>query len=149
MAGSLMSVLIAGVLVFAQPPANATATIVEAYLEIHSVLASDRVDGVKGHARTIAAQARALGKEGADLATAAAAVESAADVKAARDAFGPLSEAVIARVKADPAFEAGSKLRLAYCSMADASWLQRGEQIRNPYYGSQMLTCGELRPLTN
>ncbi len=37
----------------------------------------------------------------------------------------------------------------AYCPMAfddaGASWLQLGETINNPYFGSEMLRCGELR----
>jgi Cu(I)/Ag(I) efflux system membrane fusion protein len=26
-----------------------------------------------------------------------------------------------------------------------ADWLQRGEQINNPYFGASMLRCGEIR----
>ena len=37
----------------------------------------------------------------------------------------------------------------AYCPMAfddtGAEWLQRGEQINNPYFGELMLRCGEIR----
>lgn len=37
----------------------------------------------------------------------------------------------------------------AYCPMAfdntGAEWLQRGETINNPYFGSMMLRCGEIR----
>jgi Cu(I)/Ag(I) efflux system membrane fusion protein len=28
---------------------------------------------------------------------------------------------------------------------AGAEWLQRGEQIDNPYFGASMLRCGEIR----
>lgn len=38
---------------------------------------------------------------------------------------------------------------LAHCPMAfdnkGADWLQRGEPIRNPYFGSRMFRCGEIR----
>ncbi|RYF79677.1 MAG: DUF3347 domain-containing protein, partial [Chitinophagaceae bacterium] len=33
---------------------------------------------------------------------------------------------------------------LQYCPMKNASWLSSAKQIRNPYYGSSMLTCGEV-----
>jgi RND family efflux transporter MFP subunit len=36
-------------------------------------------------------------------------------------------------------------LVVAYCPMKKATWLQRGEQIANPYYGSAMLDCGDVR----
>jgi len=32
-----------------------------------------------------------------------------------------------------------------YCDMAKASWLQMDRKIRNPYYGKEMLECGEIR----
>jgi hypothetical protein len=32
----------------------------------------------------------------------------------------------------------------AYCPMKKASWLSNDKAIRNPYYGSAMLTCGNV-----
>ena len=32
-----------------------------------------------------------------------------------------------------------------YCPMKKASWLTKEQSIRNPYYGSAMLTCGEIK----
>ena len=45
---------------------------------------------------------------------------------------------------------------LAHCPMAfdfeGADWLQRGDQVNNPYFGASMLRCGDIResfdPLT-
>jgi len=38
---------------------------------------------------------------------------------------------------------------IAFCPMADggkgAEWLQLEDKVKNPYYGSAMLTCGEIR----
>jgi hypothetical protein len=58
-----------------------------------------------------------------------------------------LSDAVIALVQTDGFTEAAADLRLAYCPMAKRSWLQRDDRLRNPYYGSAMLSCGEFKPL--
>jgi hypothetical protein len=139
--------LVAGIGVSAQPSADATKAIVKSYLEIQTALASDKFEDVKGPARTLSAQAVALGKEGAALARAATAFASSPDLKAAREAFGPLSDAVIARVQADGSKDVAADLRLAYCPMVKRSWLQREEQVRNPYYGTTMLTCGEIKPV--
>jgi Protein of unknown function (DUF3347) len=127
--------------------ADATKAIVTSYLEIQAQLAADHFENVKGPARALTAQAVALGKQGADLAKAATAFEAAADLKGAREAFGALSDAVIAHVKASPSKDVGSDLRLAYCSMVKKSWLQRDAQVRNPYYGTTMSNCGEFKPL--
>jgi hypothetical protein len=140
-------VLVAGFVTTAQQPADAPHKIVKSYLEIQAQLASDRFEGVKSPAQSIATEAKGLGTGGADLEKAANALEAASDIKSAREAFGALSDAVIALAKTDAWQDAASGLRLVYCSMAKRSWLQRDEQIRNPYFGTQMLTCGETRPL--
>ena len=129
----------------APPSGDVTRAIVKTYLEVQAALAADRFEDVKGPARSLASQAAALGREGADLAKAATAFAAAADIAAARTAFAPLSDAVIARVKSDKSSDAASGLKLGYCPMVRQSWLQNGDQVRNPYYGTRMLTCGELK----
>jgi hypothetical protein len=120
--------------------------IVQSYLALQSQLAMDKTDDVKGPARAIAAQAVTMGKEGTEIAKAASRLESAPDLKSARDAFGALSDAVIAAGKAE-GWKDVEGVRLAFCPMVRRSWLQKDQQIRNPYYGATMLTCGELKPL--
>jgi hypothetical protein len=62
----------------------------------------------------------------------------------ARDKFGRLSDALVTYMD-------GLKLvppdgvRKAYCPMANKPWLQKGDTLANPYYGSSMLTCGEFQ----
>lgn len=36
-----------------------------------------------------------------------------------------------------------------YCPMAKASWLSETKDIKNPYYGSKMLTCGTIKKQIN
>jgi hypothetical protein len=118
--------------------------IVKTYLELHALLAQDKFDELKGPAGTLASQAAALGKEGAGLAKAATAFAAAKDLKLARDSFAPLSDALIARVKANGSADLASDLRVGYCPMNRQSWIQREEPVRNPYYGTTMLTCGSV-----
>ena len=120
--------------------------IVESYVVIQSQLAADKVAEVKAPARAIAAKAASMGKEGAAIAKAAATLEAATDLTSARAAFGPLTDAVMAAGKAE-GWKDVEGVRLAFCPMVKQSWLQKEEQIRNPYYGSGMLTCGEFKPL--
>jgi hypothetical protein len=120
--------------------------IVESYLTFQSQLAADKVGEIKAPARAIAERAVKMGKEGADLAKAATSLEAASDIKSARTAFGTLTDAVMAAGKAE-GWKDVEGVRLAFCPMVKQSWLQKEEQIRNPYYGSGMLTCGEFKPL--
>lgn len=126
---------------------EAMKAIVGSYLEIHAALAADRVDSIKAPAQAIVRQAEPMGEKGAGIVKAARAVEQASDLEAARKAFAPLSDAVIAGAKAE-GWSDLSDVKLAYCPMAKASWLQTGDKIRNPYYGSMMLECGEFRDRT-
>ena len=82
-----------------------------------------------------------MGEQAAAIGAAAEALAGAMDLWSARDAFGPLSDALIAYGK-----EVGfGELRVAYCPMVDKEWVQATSEIRNPFYGSMMLTCGEFR----
>jgi len=117
--------------------------VVGSYLEIQAQLATDKFEGVKPAATALAARADAMGEAGAAIAKAAKTVAAAADLKAARDSFGPLTDAVVAAAKADGWKDLGD-VKLAYCPMVKRSWLQKEDQIRNPYYGGAMLTCGEF-----
>lgn len=147
-----MKTTIAVVMVlFAVTAASAAASeslkaIVDAYTQIQSQLAADKIDDLKGPARAIAGQAATMGKNGEALAKAATAIEAAKNLKGARDAFGRLTDAVMAAGKAE-GWKDVEGVRIGFCPMVSKSWLQKDEQVRNPYYGSQMLTCGELKPL--
>ncbi len=68
------------------------------------------------------------------------------DLKKQRENFVYLSEALIKTVAA---FGTGDKtIYVDYCPMANsdkgAYWLSDVAEIRNPYYGDAMLTCGEI-----
>jgi hypothetical protein len=119
-------------------------TIVDPYLKIQDALASDSVDDVRANAGNIATAATALGAPAMKIDTSALQLASASDLADARVKFGALSEAI-------DAYMTGMKLappdgvRVAFCPMVLKPWMQRDGTLRNPYYGSQMLTCGSYR----
>ena len=70
------------------------------------------------------------------------------DIEVARSRFEGMSEAVIALQRRFG--HRGSEVwQLVHCPMAfdnkGADWLQRGEQVNNPYFGASMLRCGDIR----
>jgi Cu(I)/Ag(I) efflux system membrane fusion protein len=123
---------------------DAMKAIIASYLDIHARLFTDKMDGVKPAAAAIAVQASSMGAGGATMAAAAKRMEAAADLKAAREAFGGLSDAVIAAGKAE-GWKDVPDIKMAYCPMVNKSWLQKDGSIRNPYYGPMMPTCGEFK----
>jgi Cu(I)/Ag(I) efflux system membrane fusion protein len=123
---------------------DAMKAIVGSYLEIQARLAGDKIEGIKPAAQAIGEQAARMGKSGDDIVKTAKALEQAADLKTARDAFGPLSDAVIAAGNAEN-WKDVPDVRVAYCPMVKRSWVQKEETIRNPYFGASMLSCGEFK----
>ncbi|WP_034885965.1 efflux RND transporter periplasmic adaptor subunit [Gillisia sp. JM1] len=72
---------------------------------------------------------------------------SAKDIKEMRNSFDEFSETMIGMVKT---FQLTNKeLYVLHCPMADnnkgADWLSASSEVKNPFYGSAMLTCGELK----
>ena len=76
------------------------------------------------------------------LAKDAGKISTTKDLKNQREYFASFSSNMAAVAKA---LKVGDKpIYLQYCPMKKASWLSSEKQIRNPYYGSSMLTCGEV-----
>lgn len=119
-------------------------SLLEPYFRIQTALTEDKTDGVKADAEAIGKQARALGEPGSRMAKAASELAAAADINAAREAFGRLSDAVIAYSEGTRV-PTGDSVNTMYCPMNKKSWLQKGDQVKNPYYGKAMLTCGEKK----
>ncbi len=117
---------------------------VTSYLEIQAALSADKIDGVKPASAAIAKEAERMGPAGDALGKAARTMEAAADVEAARSALGPLSDAVIAAAAAD-GWKDVSGVKIGFCPVVKQRWIQKDGTVSNPYYGSAMLTCGELK----
>jgi protein SCO1/2 len=133
----------------AAPPAASTAPvanlkpIVDPYLRIQLALNADSLGSIRNEAGRISAETGKLGVNGAAIAAAAGEFEKAVDLKTARIAFARLGDAIMAYAKATGA-GIGDDVKVAYCPMVQKYWLQRGETIRNPYYGKKMSDCGRL-----
>jgi hypothetical protein len=134
--------------IMAASPATSVEQLLDQYYVIQKSLASDSTSGVAAAAAQLAKIGRqAAGAEPEAKAKLLALVDAAAkfqaaDVKSARGGFGEVSDRLIAFLQAT-----GAKRNPPYqffCPMVKKNWLQPGKETRNPYYGSAMLTCGEL-----
>lgn len=120
------------------------------YLAIQDALTRDKLDQATERLAAIRGSASLLAAEGpAELGPLAKAVEQAAaidtqKIDAFRDAFGPLSDAVIALVsKASPSKAVAETIYVTHCPMVNKDWLQTTDTIRNPY-ATYMLNCGSI-----
>jgi hypothetical protein len=127
------------------PPAESEMLVL--YGRMHTAMADDSSAGVEEAAKGLAAKSEAAGAKAKDPAAfkavtdGARAVVAAADLEAEREAFRDLSLAMAKLVESGQLDGAG----LFFCPMADAYWLQKtgDDELRNPYYGKSMPTCGE------
>lgn len=81
------------------------------------------------------------------LGASAAKVTGAKDIEAQRTAYADLSSNFISLVKKS-GLNSGA-LYVDYCPMAmeskGAYWLSANEEVKNPYFGEKMMTCGEVK----
>ena len=124
-------------------PLNA---IYQQYIQLSAALSNGEVGKAKIASNAIEAGTREL-PGGSTLAMAAAKVTSAAGIEAQRIAFSSLSGEMVKLIK-KAGLDSG-EIYVDFCPMAlndkGAYWLSSGKEIRNPYFGDQMLTCGEIK----
>jgi Protein of unknown function (DUF3347) len=63
------------------------------------------------------------------------------DVEKQRSVFNSLSKGIYELIKVSKPTEA---VYYQYCPMKKMNWLSKENTIKNPYFGSQMLTCGSV-----
>jgi Cu(I)/Ag(I) efflux system membrane fusion protein len=129
--------------VAAPQAAEVSPALVQPAIDIQVSLASDRMDGVTANARLLAAEADRLGAPATRIARAARQLGKTKRLEDARVAFGAVSEAIVSYMDAQELSPA-SGVRVAFCPMVRKPWLQQDGELRNPYHGSAMPTCGSF-----
>jgi hypothetical protein len=114
--------------------------LVKTYLPIAEALAADDLGKAQAAAASLAKEADAAGQK--NVYQPALALVHATDLKAARAAFKSLSKEIV------PMAEKSKDLVVMNCPMANADWVQTDSNVRNPYYGKMMLTCGAPKTAT-
>ena len=130
------------------------AAVYETYFKVKDALAKDNATLARAQAKTLGA---AIAKTPMDklgsahktwmdnyskLKSAAVSISSTTDIAKQRSAFASLSAGMY-RVMKQSAY--GSPVYYQYCPMAKAGWLSREKKISNPYEGSKMPMCGEVK----
>ncbi|MFP4499539.1 MAG: efflux RND transporter periplasmic adaptor subunit [Candidatus Hydrogenedentota bacterium] len=128
---------------------SALGGVFEAYMPVQEALAHDNIDKAQVALPLLeeAVEAVPEKKMRESLAAAVADLASAKDLKTMRDAFKPLSNTLIEAIRRVELADAGPIYQI-HCPMAfdfdGADWLQRDQEIRNPYFGDEMFSCGTV-----
>ena len=75
-----------------------------------------------------------------DLTADSKSISETQDIKKQRETFKSLSKNTYELIKSSKPSE---PIYYQYCPMQDANWLSKENAVKNPYYGSQMLSCGK------
>ena len=87
----------------------------------------------------------ALGAPAAKIAAAARELKVTTKLGDARGAFGKVSAAIVAYIDEQKLSLDPKVARIAFCPMVNKPWLQKDGPIQNPYYGTEMPTCGSFK----
>lgn len=82
-------------------------------------------------------------EQSAELIKGATPISSNNVLKDQRESFKTVSYAMIKLVKGLKMNS--SEIYLQYCPMVKSSWLNEVKAVQNPYYGSMMYDCGEVK----
>ncbi|TKC01850.1 DUF3347 domain-containing protein [Pedobacter cryotolerans] len=116
------------------------------YVHLTNALVNGDMIEAKVAVNAIELGSKAL-NNGGSLATLAAKIGAAKDIESQRTLYADLSTDFIERVKS--AGLNSGEIYVEYCPMAlndkGAAWLSNQKEIRNPYFGESMMTCGEVK----
>ncbi len=136
--------------------------LMEHYLELQRLFASDSTEGVALNALGLAAAADELRKqlddpeldlpdsvaEAVELLRTTALKTTGASLAGDRVAFVEMGSAMRTLVThLRPDSERWPEFYIYHCPMTKGDWLQATEEKANPYYGFKMRTCGELQEI--
>lgn len=120
----------------ASPRSDEMKEVLGSYLKIQEALSSDSLDQVQIEAAKIVK--RAVDRE---IKAPAQSLSHDTKIDTARSNFKRLSVAMdrwAANAKPDG-------VQRMTCPMASAPWIQKRGETKNPYYGKQMQSCGEVQ----
>ncbi|MBK0379777.1 DUF3347 domain-containing protein [Mucilaginibacter segetis] len=138
------------------PQVNTIDHITNAYINVKNSLAADNAPLAKSRAgillselsaqpgkELLPAQQKVLAKYADQLKFDARHISETDKIDHQREHFESLSKNMYALVSALKINK--QTLYQQYCPMKKAYWLSESEEIRNPYYGSKMLECGDVK----
>jgi len=124
-----------------------TARLLPSYFELQAALASDDLSGAKAAINKL----RANWEDAPDHLLVP--MLEATTLDAARRPFFESISYIFIQGVAQSEYEAEGTIYLMHCPMVypdrGADWLQNSDALKNPYFGSTMLQCGELKEKMN
>lgn len=156
---NLLSFLLCS-LTFGQAQAQNATTLLQAYLDVKNTLVASKHSEASEAAQKLLLQLKDFSSaeltseqekiwetQKTSMLTSTESIAIAKNLEKQRTAFAALSVDFWVLVKAfNPTTET---LYYDYCPMKKSYWISKEEPIKNPYYGSSMLSCGKVTEKLN
>lgn len=114
--------------------------LVPGYIAIQEALTADDFSLAQTKAKELEKQTKdAKGKELKALSASLSSFQKAKSISDARKEFKKLSTPFVKWMESSK----DSNFEVVYCPMAGAKWVQKKGEVSNPYFGKEMLHCGE------
>lgn len=111
--------------------------------QMNSVLSKVNMNVFRGEAHNVWMKQRSILEKDLRIAN------KTNEIKKMRDSFKNISDQMVILIKTFGAID--QAVFVDYCPMADhdkgAEWLSTEKEIKNPYFGASMLTCGEVKQI--
>ncbi|MDD2677591.1 MAG: metal transporter [Methylacidiphilaceae bacterium] len=130
--------------IMAEPLPPALGSVMPPYLALGKALSDDSLKGVPSQASAMKSlvEREKSGFFPKELPADLDRLAKATDLDTARLAYKDISDRLIALFR-DHHVQTGHYF-VCTCPMAQASWIQIDKEIKNPFYGSVMLLCGDV-----
>ncbi len=116
--------------------AAATGNLLKSYETVSVALANDDLEAAKAAAGDLVQNAKT--EENATLAEHADELAKSDSLDAAREHLKAMSN------EAEKLAKDSDQYHVMTCPMAEATWVQSGEKVMNPYMGKKMQQCGSM-----
>lgn len=117
---------------------------IQDYMALKDAFVNTAVEAAKSAAEKLVNSLKAENMDDVTI-EAASIIATSNDIEEQRAAFKTITDNMVTNLK-NSGTEAG--VYVQYCPMAfdntGASWLSLSEEIKNPYFGDKMLTCGKV-----
>lgn len=137
----------------AQQSNPALVKLYQSYINLKEALANDNAANASAAAKVFSQNAstvdyKVISEDNiSKLKKDAGTIMNAQNISTQRNSFYNLSDNMAAIAQK---FKLSSKpIYVQYCPMAKGQWLSDQKEIKNPYYGSSMLTCGNVKAEIN
>lgn len=133
---------------FAQNTTNTTPSLLSAYYDLKNALVAGNSEDASKHALQMAGMINTIDSQKVkqeireELLVDATHISKSKDIHHQREHFARLSTNLFATAKSVKL--TGEPIYYDYCPMKKSYWLSNSPAIKNPYFGSQMLTCGNV-----